>query len=217
LFTAFFAAILLGLTIDQLQSSGLSSAISFGRNVVFLASVSFVAFVPLVPAWPTPETQQVLPSFYSSKIAKSIPYGSAVLEYPFPTPQSPQALLWQVMDGVRYKVLGGYFIYALPDGMATFNVTISDIAIRFASEWSGARLPPDFPRLNSSMRTDLIALGVGTIIVIPDGTHPQQIVSELKSIIGVNPEMAGGAWVWQNVQGDLSSHPCKVCAGFRPV
>jgi hypothetical protein len=73
---------------------------------------------------------------------KSIPTGSVVLAYPFPTETYAEAMSWQAADGMRFRLFGGYILvqgkhnYGVPDQPLLrhpYNVRVSSpLQIRLA-------------------------------------------------------------------------------------
>ena len=59
-----------------------------------------VPFTTKAPSWP----QDV------DSLLKVIPRGAAVLAYPFPDDPFTEAMSWQVADGMRFKLFGGYAV-----------------------------------------------------------------------------------------------------------
>lgn len=75
----------------------------------------------LLPDWPYPSVSTGVPPSLLSWPARLIPTGATVLAYPYPTPGTNEAMLWQALDNMRYKLLGGYGLTASYAGTAMIN------------------------------------------------------------------------------------------------
>jgi hypothetical protein len=75
------------------------------RGLLALGGIVLLSLVPNVPfasqavPWPT-----ALPA----TIRSVVPQGSVVLAVPFPNPSNSEAMAWQAMAGMHYRLIGGY-------------------------------------------------------------------------------------------------------------
>jgi hypothetical protein len=115
LYVDFFVAILLAIGIDEARKryvarrAGRAPRVPgavFGRIVV--GGVSLATVLALLPAWPYQSFRtQVNPTEQPRGLAV-IPTGAVVLTYPYPTTFFAAPMLWQALDKMRFRLVGGY-------------------------------------------------------------------------------------------------------------
>jgi hypothetical protein len=75
-----------------------------------LGVASLIACVALLLPQ-VPFTTQTIPwPVNINNVLKTIPTGSAVLTYPFPTEEFEEAMSWQAADAMRFRLFGGYIL-----------------------------------------------------------------------------------------------------------
>lgn len=123
LFVQLFAAVLLVIGIDRLGLLlGRRVPESVGAKVrqrLRAAGVPLMlaagALVPLIPQLPYPRVPVAVPAYFSSQAAQRIQPGAVALTYPYPTGEpSDSPLLWQVVAGWRFRLIGGYALVQTP-------------------------------------------------------------------------------------------------------
>jgi hypothetical protein len=127
LYVVFFAAILVAVGIDEARRRHVAhrsdpsyrprwSAIT-GRVVVIATALG--AVLSLLPAWPYVSYAVRINPTERPKGLAIIPTGSVVLTYPYPTTFYDAPMLWQALDGMRFRLLGGYALVPNRRGRAT--------------------------------------------------------------------------------------------------
>jgi hypothetical protein len=158
-----FAALLLALIADALYSSLVARPGGIHRRGAFAACTLLVVcvLVPLVPAWPYPAAAATVPAWFTDG-ASSLPVGSTVVVYPLSTPSSSSAMVWQAMADMRFRMPGGYAVFATPTG-ATFHSQPSELQSALAACFAG-----DTPTLApAATRSQLRAIGASAVVVVP--------------------------------------------------
>jgi len=76
------------------------------KSIVFAAAVLITLVVTQLPRWPYATARALkLPA----SIDRAIPAGSPVtMTYPYSTAYVPEPMSWQVLDGYKFRLLGGY-------------------------------------------------------------------------------------------------------------
>ncbi len=204
LYVFLFAGLLLAVGLDRLHAQGMGR-IDPGRLAAWAcAAVAAIALAPLVPHWPYPIWDTSVPSFFQSSqssAAKSIPTGSVVLTYPFPRgPEHNTAMLWQVEDGLRYRLPGGYVITAGPDGKATFGGVPSPTEALLENIYLGKPLSELSPAVLSLVRNALRTWDIETIVVDPRAPNAAVVAPLFCAVLGTRPQSVAHATVWYHVR-----------------
>lgn len=168
-----------------------------------------VSLLFLLPAVPWPVTPNPVPEFFSGGGVRQIPAGSVALVAPFSTAPGFQLgpgqdsatypMLWQVASGMRYRMPEGSLI--VPDvngtpsgGRPPASTTQSTmIAIQ-----QGGPAPDLTPELRAAISSDLSRWKIQTVIVGPM-YNQAAMVAFLASLLGREPQLVGGVFVWWGV------------------
>ncbi|HUZ21373.1 MAG TPA: hypothetical protein VMU75_12450 [Acidimicrobiales bacterium] len=95
----------------------LAGAVVAGRLVGAL--VLLAALVALLPKWPYRSLPGTPPPAEQPAALAAIPTGGAVLTYPYATPFDDDAMLWQSLDRMRFRIFGSYILRRGAGGGAT--------------------------------------------------------------------------------------------------
>lgn len=162
-----------------------------------------VGFIAIVPApLPLPSQNYSIPSYFTSRAIRRIPWGSTVLVAPFDTSGAeiyPQ--LWQAASGFRFKMPEGYVYVPTPGGTITGPVQtpLSDAMIQI--EASSPATPP--PILTMSQRsgylTQLQSWGVTSVIVGPMANE-STMVSFFAGLFHRSGVSEGGVVAWYAIK-----------------
>lgn len=204
LWTALFSGIIaavtlqrLGLVLRQRDPGHVRAALSC--TAVVLAALAF-----LVPRWPYPTRQVMVPAAMTR--AGVIPDGAIVLTYPVPRVASDDAMIWQAETRFRFSLVGGYFIAPGRHRGASFTVGF-DEAQRYLLQDQTGRAVVATPAVVAVIRSELQADGVTTIVVVPVGNHPGAAMAMLSAALGTGAHFVGGDAVFNNVPLDLRNLP----------
>lgn len=169
-----------------------------------------VTLVPLIPAWPYRSVPAGVPGFFSSGAAGLVPANSVVLTYPYPIYPGNQAMMWQAVAGMRFKMVGGYALLPDSHGSAELypDVLWPPIVQAFLvyQDWHGGYLTsrPDLNQtIVDSTRLFLERYHVSTVIAAPEGLSPNVAVNLFSESLGPS-RVIGGVRVWLNVPARLT-------------
>jgi hypothetical protein len=189
--------------------------------------IVLIVGLPLVPAHAEQLSASGEPSSTVSQALKKIPHGSVVLAYPYPdSPVIPvpftykyesidDALLDQAMTGLNFKLIGGYgWRPYVPAGYESSGTPSASelkphsIQALFASSFYGYSTPPQQSALShtdltSDLRNFMHNYHVETVVVLPVGQNPENVVVHINAAIGA-PSFSSGAAIWYGVQRRLA-------------
>ena len=231
LFTAMFAAGIVAMGLDELhlrasRSNRPSWLAGHWRRAAAAALPVALAAAVTLPFVARGE-QQAVPTgvspFFTSNMVDLIPNGSIVLAYPYPkspeighsfTDRVDQALVDQAVSGMRFKLIGGYGWWPVPN--ATYASPdpppLQPLAVEafFESAFYGGSPPEQSAALSQSHVHDLRQFmrehHVDTVIVLPIGKNPETVVHQVTAAIGP-PVRSEGVNVWIDVQQRLAALP----------
>jgi hypothetical protein len=149
--------------------------------------VPFATGTVSVPRW----FSQRAPSLPASSVVVSIPF-------PFPTDASSAPMVWQALDGMAFRLAGGYAKAPGRRGAPLGGRTESE-AERVLAGLSGAAagpLPTGSPAELAALRQALAAWHVRDVVVTGRARDPRLAVAILSDAIRAPPLRRAGAWVW---------------------
>jgi dolichyl-phosphate beta-glucosyltransferase len=181
-----------------------------------------VAAVLLIPQWSTYQAplrvaEVKLPPWYATAATK-VPSGSVIASYPFPASAGLEAqpMVWQVEDGMRFRLAGGYVkvpgrgngvIGTGPVGSATWTLDALTLA------WGKAGEEFNLTGLEvRNLRSALQRWGVSYIVVTDTGAAPVEAAGVFTAVMGVVPAVSHRAWVWTMPHGPLIRTPATLAA-----
>jgi hypothetical protein len=176
------AAVLLAMFVRALPAFG-------ARRAVSLALLTLSA-LSLVPA-SLDVTPANTPEFFTSRAVETVREDSVALVAPIPSAFGSEAMLWQAESGMRFRMLGGYFVGADPLGRDGSALLDAVTAIE-----TGGPAPPLDATLRQRMLDELQARGVATVIVGPMLRHDEEIAF-FTALLGSPPTSTGGVELWQ--------------------
>jgi hypothetical protein len=170
-------------------------------GVVFTVLSCLVAALVLVPQWvnyqvPIATQPVVLPTWFATA-GRTVRPGSTVLTYPFPMSSTvvSQPMVWQAVDGMRFRLAGGYAKVPGPDGRP-LTTGAPDSAVRLLFDLTtGATARPGSAQLQS-LRSALRGWNVSWIVVTHSGPEPEQAAAVFTAATGRLPTVTHDAWVW---------------------
>jgi hypothetical protein len=137
LFTALFAAIVLGTGLDALarprrpavavasppsataarptEVAAAPSAVAPSRSAcaarwgrpALAAALGAAALLPLVPRWPYPASPAVTPPFFTTTAVERLPPGTVIVTLPYSARDENESLVWQAQASMRFRLVGG--------------------------------------------------------------------------------------------------------------
>ncbi|HXQ61937.1 MAG TPA: hypothetical protein VN796_06345 [Acidimicrobiales bacterium] len=214
-----FAA-LADLAVAVIVAMGLGTASSWSwwkavPGKIRLVPLVAVAAVLVLPQWSTYQAPLVVqkvtePAWYATA-ARSVPTGSVIASYPFPASAASesQPMLWQVEDGLRFRLAGGYVkvpgrgpgvIGTGPVGSATWTLDTLTLA-RGPAVAQFALTAAEIQNLRSALHD----WDVAYIVVADTGGAPVEAAGVFTAVTGRLPLVSHGAWVWDLRRGSSPS------------
>jgi hypothetical protein len=185
LYVAFLVAVLVAIGIDAYRddfvarhgtsaNTGRRLTVTLGRaGGVILAASSLVA---LLPNWPYASVPVVIHKAQQPTALAIVPKNSVVLTYPYATSFADQAMLWQALDDMRFRMLGSYALLRGPKG--------------------GADVAPD------TLQPALVqAMFINSVTPTPDPAFPEAVATsqmilankvQILGLLGPRPKMPPG-------------------------
>jgi hypothetical protein len=190
LYTALFAGLLVAVFLNDVRR---------WRWPALGVALALLALVPLVPRQVGAGIGPVrVPAFFTGNAVARIPADTTVLVAPFPDRSSTGAMLWHAEGGLRFKMVGGYFLGPDERGRARFGPGPS--TTRSALRQLAVGVPADAlaRRLCPAVRSELARWQVGTVVVGPT-QHRDQVTRFFTLLVDRPPEQLGGVAVWEDV------------------
>ncbi len=129
LYTALFVALVLALGMDELHDrwkdrvrSDREGMLSRRHRILWpcsLAGLALASMISLVPAWPIPTAPAGVPPYFSGGEVDQVAPGAVALISPYPSVSETQPQLWQAVAGMRFRIIGGYSLFAGASGTST--------------------------------------------------------------------------------------------------
>ena len=191
----------------QLPSS--RGARSLKISGALLSAVTAATLIPLGAAYSFPFVirEKPVPPWFVH-VAPRLVQGTVVLTYPYPDSLEQQAMAWQAIDGLRFRIIGGWAIVPGRDGRHSASVSPFGGAISVLealSEEGGSPLPSATAHTVRLVRRSLHDWGA-QVVVVPmadEGRDPAYAAGFLTAVLGRLPRIQARAWVWYGL-GDHS-------------
>jgi hypothetical protein len=234
LFTVMFSAGIVAIGLDALywrmkdsdRPSWLAPRWTEAATILLPLGLAVVVAIPFLPT----RAQKAIPTdvspYFTSNAVKAIPGGSVVLAYPYPkSPQIgrsftdlvDQGLLDQAVSGMRFRLIGGYGwwpvpneSYATPDAPPLQPLVVETFfdeafygggtpsqAVSLYKAYASGALP-------ATLRQFMMQHHVGTVIVLPLGKRPATVIGQVTAAIGP-PVRSDGVDVWLHIQQRLAA------------
>jgi len=91
------------------------------RTVVLLVLVA-VAFVPLLDQFPLVREQPATAPQLTTSLARRVPRGGVVLAFPYPRAHNDEPMVWQAMDEMSFRLVGGYALVPAASGQGSYYI-----------------------------------------------------------------------------------------------
>lgn len=209
-FVALFVGALLAIGVDRFRH-GWAAGAPGRRGATILASMLIiVALAPLAPDWPYPMGHLNVPAVMTSRPVRQLPHGAVVLVYPFPRRSQPNPMLWQALDGFRYRLVGGYVLEPGPDGGAAEGAqaqTYTQIAFEGCLNHPGLGSPLSAGE-RRAVQANLAAWHVRAVVLTPPPAAPDASLNcpaaVITAALATRPQIVAGSPVWLDVPADLA-------------
>jgi hypothetical protein len=177
------------------------------RRHLGVGLLAFVVLVPLVPRFPISSPSTDVPTYFTTQLATEIPTNSTVLTYPYDIAPNNQAMLWQSLSGMAFRIVGGEATTPGVGGKATsaqYALSPTEVQNLFRVGMFGSASSVSAPPLDrlgiSRVRKFLARWHIRTIIIDPIGINPKLVVHYLTVALRRPPRASGGVFVWYNVK-----------------
>jgi hypothetical protein len=203
LFIDLFAAAVVALGVDHLYADMRRRARAPALVVTaVIAVVMAVALVPVLPRWPYPHVpiSSTTPAFFTTGEVDAIPHDSAVLTFPYPIYPENQAMLWQAVSDMRFRILGGYALVPGAGNLASDGpgpVTPSDVPTTLIADYTGLANPGP-AATPADLRSLVRRYDIRSLIVGPGGVNPAAAIALFTSTYGP-PKLVGGIQLWNHL------------------
>jgi hypothetical protein len=201
LFSALFAALILGIVLDRLRRRFADRDRSFPW-LAWTAPVALAAFAlfPLLPEPLAGVGPVDLPLYFSSAAVRHIPTGSVAVLYPYPSSDDQSAQLWQAASGVRFRQPGSVPSLFVPNGTTGHvaytrafgfgRVTTTSATLIGMAQ---GRIPQETTALRSSLLAQFRSWHVQSFVAVPAGTpNPGGAIAFFSWLFGHPPVITPG-------------------------
>jgi hypothetical protein len=186
IFMYLMVALLLAIFVDwALANHGPLRVAGIGATVI--------ALITLFPAVPYPTDTAVIPAFFRGGDVRRIPEGSVVLVAPFSRAFTSDAMMWQSVSGMSFRMPEGYAYRPGP----TRNPPVTALQTQLGAIYDGLDRPAVTPDLAQQMRGELQAMGATAVVVGPE-PREDEVVALFRLLLGREPVETGGVFVWWN-------------------
>jgi len=166
----------------------------------FLALITAATILPIATAYSFPYVIKgtSMPAWFRD-VAPRLPEGTEVLAYPYPEGVASEAMGWQAIDGLHFRIAGGFAIVPGADGrhssaLSPFGGSIATLDALSLNIWGA--LPAATTSLVQAVRASLQHWGVQVVVVPHRGRDPNYAAGYFTAVLGRLPRLQDGALVW---------------------
>jgi hypothetical protein len=162
-------------------------------GAALLAALLPVAPTPLTtgPAIPTPHC------FAGTGWRRHLPVGATVLVLPFDFDTEVAAMRWQAHTGIRFRIVGGYFLGpSRAGGPGLIGPDVTSTTWRFfarPADWRGPRPVSDADR--AGLRREVRRWGVYAVLLAQGTPHADAIRATAERVYGPARQV-DDVWFW---------------------
>jgi hypothetical protein len=128
--------------------------------------------------------------------------GTVVLTVPYPSSGLPQAMGWQAVAGLRFRLVSGYAIVPGRDGRhsaAASPLGGADAVFDTLSFGLAGPVASGGPAQLAEVRRTLRRWGVGVVVITTVGRDPAFAAAYFTAVLGRPPVAEDGAWAWHGL------------------
>lgn len=190
LYVALGAALLAAIFVDRWVVRG------GGRTRIVAAALTALIVLTWLPGLPVTFPQPV-PGFFTGAGVASLPAGDVVLLTPWPREGVEQGMVWQSVSGMRFKLVGGYFLYADASGREYVGSPPTPLQAAVVGIESGARGGDVGAAERAPLLAELRAGGVHDVLVMDSTWHADQMAHFFSALLGAGPRRGDGVNIWR--------------------
>ncbi|GKQ35854.1 dolichyl-phosphate beta-glucosyltransferase [Streptomyces sp. A012304] len=175
----------------------LATARSLGTQYAGLLAVC-LALLPLVPAPLRAEPRAEAPAFFTDGTWKAyVRPGESLVPVPLPDPAAAEALHWQTVTDLGFRVPGGYFNGPYGDGdrSGVYGVPLNFTAALLRDVRDTGVVPAIDDRAREETREDLAHWRAGALVLAPQ-PRDAQLRATVDRLVGRPGKWVDGVWVW---------------------
>jgi hypothetical protein len=231
LFVQLTAAVILGVGIDRVRASrwragivGRASAEDGGAppgpagrsaaewaRPLLVAAVGVAALLPVVPRLPVHSAPAEVPAFFTTRSVRVLPQGAVALTFPYDLRPHNDAMVWQAVSGMRFRILGGDVYVRRPAGVAPWQAKPPGgpvmSAVLLAGTRRGGKPPSADQQTLTAIRQLCARYHVEAILVDPTAPEGRAVAALIRRALRAQPLVAGQLSIWINVQSALRRTP----------
>ena len=190
-FVFFFAAVQVAMWLDSLRRNsdrGVSARLGLW--------VAIICLLPLIPI-PLSTAKQTVPRFFLNQPTATIPAGSAIVAYPFPSFVHEDAMIWQASSHYSFSMPGGYIYAPNAVGAATlFPGASTAIGQELNRIYAG--MPASYSHHNlQAVRAEITSWGIRYFVSGVNEPHAATASHFISVVLHERPRAIGGVDVWQ--------------------
>ncbi|MFD7872805.1 dolichyl-phosphate beta-glucosyltransferase [Streptomyces sp. NPDC059766] len=187
---------LLALAIERLATVRRIGTVYSGLLAVSLA------LLPLIPA-PLKSTERVdVPAFIKDGLWKSyVRDGESLVPVPLPDPGNAEALHWQTVAGLGFKLPGGYFNGPYgEDRIGIYGAAPRETSSLLRDIRYSGKVPVIGKNWKAQAAGDFAFWKAGALVLAPQ-PNDTQLRQALEKLVGRPGRWTGGVWVWDLHEG----------------
>ncbi len=184
------------------------------RTVVLLVLV-VVAFVPLLDQFPVVQEQRAIAPQLTASLARSVPNGGVVLAFPYPRAHNDEPMLWQAVDEMSFRLVGGYALVPGAMGHGGYYIAqgreLSELSSILTASSSSSSV-----RLGSACRSlEAVAREYGAealVLRTSPGAVRTRGIELLTKLLGPPTASFEAGAVWYDLGGRMPARSCPPVA-----
>jgi hypothetical protein len=104
-----------------------------GLQTLGVLALLVVAFVPVLDRLPVVSEHPVTAPGLTASLARSVPDGGVVLSFPYPRAHEDEPMLWQAVDEMSFRLVGGYALVPGATGHGRYYIAQGPDLARLSS------------------------------------------------------------------------------------
>jgi hypothetical protein len=173
-----------------------------------IAVLAVVAPLSLLPAWPYSDAPGPAPNataaFFRSAQVAMIPRGAVTLTYPYPEMTDNEAMNWQVLANMRFRLVGGYDLFTVPPGFgsgmpAALAPAQVESALSYLADGTTYPLtsrPPPAALSPALVREFIRSNRVQVVVVDLEAPRARVVATAFSNAIGPSTRRIDGLAIW---------------------